>query len=77
MKIISAVLRGCIAFGVAPLRALGYSCFVNAALIADSIFVHKSAKAIGKKSALYHQVGSLVLALAMGTVFVLNSQQEE
>lgn len=74
MKIVSAVLRGMIAFGVKPLKALGYSCYANALLILDSLVRTKTANVIGKKSAFYHQIGSLVLALSMGTVFFLHGK---
>ena len=74
VKIVSAVLRGTIAFGVKPLKALGYSCYANALLTLDSLVRTKTADDIDKKSALYHQIGSLVLALAMGTVFVLHGK---
>jgi hypothetical protein len=71
MKIVSAVLRGSIAFGVKPLKALGYSLLADAVLVLDSLLIRKTAKDIGKASAFYHQVGALILAATMGTVFVM------
>jgi len=75
MKIVSAVLRGAIAFGVAPLKALGYSLFVDAVLVADSIFISKTAKDVGNDKAVPHQIISLALDLIMGTVFVFKSEE--
>ena len=75
MKLVSAVLRGAIAFGVEPLRALSYSVFTNSALMIDGLLFKKSHKAIGNgKKALLHQLGSLALSLAMGTVFFLTEE---
>ena len=75
MKLVSAVLRGAIAFGVAPLRALSYSVFTSSALMMDSIFLRKTHEVVGKgNKALLHQLGSLALSLAMGTVFFLSEE---
>ena len=75
MKLVSAVLRGAIAFGVKPLRALSYSVFTSATLMVDSIVIRKTHKAVGKgNKALLHQLGSLALSLAMGTVFFLSEE---
>uniref|UniRef100_A0A7S0FQB6 ADP,ATP carrier protein n=1 Tax=Minutocellus polymorphus TaxID=265543 RepID=A0A7S0FQB6_9STRA len=75
MKLVSAVLRGGIAFGVAPLRALSYSVFTSSALMMDSIFVKKTHEVVGKgNKALFHQLGSLALSLVMGTVFFLSEE---
>ena len=74
MKLVSAVLRGAIALGVAPLRALSYSVFTSSALMMDSIFLRKTHEVVGKgrNKALLHQLGSLAISLAMGTVFFLS-----
>jgi len=75
MKLVSAVLRGAIAFGVAPLRALSYSVFTSSALMMDSIFIKKTHEVVGKgNKALFHQLGSLALSLAMGTIFFLSEE---
>lgn len=75
MKLVSAVLRGAIAFGVAPLRALSYSVFTSSALMMDSVFLRKTHEVVGKgNKALLHQLGSLALSLAMGTVFFLSEE---
>ena len=75
MKLVSAVLRGAIAFGVAPLRALSYSVFTSSALMMDSIFIKKTHEVVGKGNrALFHQLGSLTLSLAMGTIFFLSEE---
>lgn len=75
MKLVSAVLRGAIAFGVKPLRALSYSVFTSAALMVDSIVIRKTHKVVGKgDKALLHQLGSLAFSLAMGTVFFLSEE---
>ena len=75
IKLVSAVLRGAIAFGVAPLRALSYSVFTSSALMMDSIFLRKTHEVVGKgNKALLHQLGSLALSLAMGTVFFLSEE---
>lgn len=76
IKIVSSVLRGAIAFGVAPLKALGYSLFVDAALVADSIFISKSAKDVGNDKAVTHQIICLALDLIMGAVFLIKGDEE-
>ena len=74
MKIVSAVLRGCIAAGVSPLRALGYSVLTNAALTAYSLLIKKDADNFESKQAFYHHVGALLLSFGMGAVFTLHEK---
>lgn len=74
MKLVSAILRGSIAFGVKPLRALAYSSFAGAALILDSVLIRKSQDDVKNDMAIFHQLGSLGLTLGMGIVFFLNSK---